>query len=322
MGGWGNIKEMHDGLGRMGVIPLFLLIVTGSWMVSETAAYEEVHVKNGGSITGKIILDGPVPEPRVFPIALYPFGTFCKKISDGKGLVLLKEFKVAEDGGLQDAVIAVRDVKSGKPFVPIRNDFIAVDCMFHPADVSDDEQFEVHEGRLVHVHPLVGVMQNHQPLRVKNMDPIIHNGQVYQKEKGNIVLNFPLPISDQWFGGEVHFNKGKRIAQMICGMHEFMQTWGWIVDNPYYAKTKKGGAFTIEDLPPGTYQVTAWHPHIKPVEKTVIVPPNGQVSLDFEFDARQVVRPHYETQEKFRIGPNAMEDEELEGCEGPFCVKE
>ena len=59
-----------------------------------------------------------------------------------------------------------------------------------------------------------------------------------------------------------------------------------------------------------------------PVEKTVTVPPNGLVSLDFEFDARQVVRPHYETQEKFRIGPEAMEHEELEGCEGPFCVEE
>ncbi len=281
--------------------------------------YDEIEVKNGGSITGRVVLDGPIPEPRVFPLVQFPFGPFCKKISDGSGLVYIQEFNVDSDGGMQDAVVAVQNVQRGKPFPPIKNEFVSVNCMFHPADVPDSEQFEVHEGMLHHVHPLVGVMQNHQPLTVVNQDPIIHNGQVFQKEKGNIVLNFPLPVSDQPRGGVLHFDKGRRIAQMICGMHEFMQTWGWMVDNPYYAKTKKGGEFTIDQLPPGTYRVTAWHPHMKPLEKEVIVPANGTVSIHFEFDSRQVVRPHYETQEKFRVGPEALPEKDLKGCEPPYC---
>jgi hypothetical protein len=114
--------------------------------------------------------------------------------------------------------------------------------MFHPADVTDDEQFSIGgEGKLRHEHPLVSVMQNNQPLSVINRDPIIHNSQVFQSERGNIVLNFPLPVSTEPRGGIVSLQKGKRIAQMICGMHEFMQSWGYMVDNPYYAKTKKGG---------------------------------------------------------------------------------
>lgn len=293
--------------------------VKGNGKVEEKG-YEEVEVKNGGSITGKVVLSGSIPEPRVFPIILYPFGTFCKKISNGQGHILLKEFNVSTGGGLQDAVVSVQEVKRGKPFPDIKNDFIAVDCMFHPADVPEDEQYEFHGEKLTHVHPLVGVIKNDQVVTAINKDPIIHNGQVFQKERGNIVLNFPLPISDKTYGGTVHFDKGKRIAQMICGMHEFMQTWGWMVDNPYYAKTKKGGGFTIDELPPGTYKVTAWHPHIKPVVKEVTVPPNGKVSLNFGFDGDAVERPHYETQEKFRIAPDAMP--ELHGCEGPFCVKD
>ena len=134
-------------------------------------------------------------------------------------------------------------------------------------------------------------------------------------------MNFPLPVSDQTFGGIVHFDRGRTIAQMICGMHEFMQSWGWMVDNPYYAKTKKTGEFIIDQLPPGTYKVTAWHPHIEQVVKEVTIRPGSNVFLDFEFDADQVERPHYETQEKFRIGPEAMPDKHLEGCTGPFCVK-
>jgi hypothetical protein len=284
--------------------------------------YKEAPVKNGGKIVGKVSMVGGVPEPRVFPLVLYPFGSYCKKISDGHGNVLLKEYNVDDKGGVQDAVIAVENVKSGKPFPVIKNDFIAVDCMFHPADVADSEMFEVHEGQMHHVHPLLEVMQNDQPLRVKNEDPIIHNGQVFQKEKGNIVLNFPLPVSDgKWYGGPVHFLPGKHIVQMICGMHEFMQTWGWIVENPYYAKTQKGGDFTIDELPPGTYEVVAWLPHMKPIEKKVTVDPNGTAVLNFEFDSTTVIRPHYESQKKFRVGPEAMEKENLEGCEGPFCVK-
>jgi hypothetical protein len=283
-------------------------------------AYEQAQVAGAGKIVGKVTLKGPIPSPRVFPLVLYPFGPFCKKISDGKGHILLEEFIVSSDGGMQDAVVAVQKVEAGKPFSPSNSDLEAVDCMFHPADVPDNELFRSDEkGRLRHAHPLVSVIQNPYHLSVVNKDPILHNGQVFQSEKGNIILNFPLPVSDQPRGGIVQLEKGRHITQMICGMHEFMQTWGFVVDNPYYAKTRKDGAFVIDQLPPGTYQVIAWHPHLKMIEQTVTIPANGTASLNFEFDATQVKRPHYESQEKFRIGPEALPHEHLEECEPPYC---
>ena len=282
--------------------------------------YEETSVVNGGSITGKVLLKGGVPEPRVFPLVLYPFGPFCRKISDGRGHILLDEFLVSSNRGLQDAVVAVQDVRRGKAFAPIKNDYVVVDCMFHPADVRDDEQFTAgKEGNLHHEHPLVTVMQNDQPMTVINRDPIIHNSQIFQSERGNIVLNFPLPVSTEPRGGIVHLEKGKRIAQMICGMHEFMQSWGYRVDNPYYAKTKKGGGFQIDQLPPGTYRVTAWHPHLRPIERQVTVVEGESIELTFEFDGGEVVRPIYERQEQFRIGPEARPHDHLEQCEPPYC---
>jgi hypothetical protein len=291
------------------------------WMGLSGAAfgYEEITVTNGGSITGKVTLKGPVPEPRYFPLVLFPFGPYCKKISDGQGNVLLSEFIAGPDGGLQDAIVVVQQVKKGKAFEKIKAEFVSEDCMFHPADVPDDEKFTVQDGKLRHAHPTVGVITNHQPISVVNRDPIIHNGQVFQSERGNIILNFPLPVSTEPRGGVIHLDPGKRIIQMICGMHEFMQTWGYLVDNPYYAKTKKDGAFTIDRLPPGTYKVIAWHPHLKPIEKMVTVSENGAVNLHFEFDADEVKRPHYESQEKFRIGPEALPHQHLKGCQPPYC---
>ncbi len=296
------------------------MIVCMAWG-SIAFAYESGVVTNGGTIIGKVTLHGPIPEPRAFPMVLYPFGDFCKKISDGEGLVLLKEFNVDGTGGLQDAVIAVQGVRRGKPFRSDSTDLVTVNCMFHPADVPDSEQFERHDGRLVHVHPLVTVMRNQSLLSVVNKDPIIHAAQVYQPEKGNRILSFPVPVSYKASSGYVYLDEGKRIAQIICEMHEYMQTWAWVVDNPYFARARKGGAFTIENLPPGTYKVTAWHPHMKPIEKQVTIPPNGTVTLDFEFDASQVVRPFYETQAHFRIPPERDPMVDLKGCEGPYCVR-
>ena len=297
------------------------LFFLGIVQVSEKAlGYEEIEVVNGGAITGRVTLKGPIPPPRVFPLVLYPFGPFCKKISDGQGHILLEEFIVSPEGGMQDAIVAVQRVERGKPFPSIKAELVSIDCMFHPGDVPDEDQFRVNEkGRLRHAHPLVGVLQNPQRISVVNRDPILHNGQVFQSEKGNIVLNFPLPVSDEPRGGIVSLEPGKRITQMICGMHEFMQTWGFVVDNPYYAKTRRDGTFVIDRLPPGTYKVAAWHPHLKMIEREITVPANGTVTINFEFDSSGVKRPHYESQEKFRIGPEALPHEHLEGCEEPYC---
>ncbi|MBI3803138.1 MAG: carboxypeptidase regulatory-like domain-containing protein [Nitrospirae bacterium] len=271
-----------------------------------------MDVKGGGTLIGRVTLKGEIPPPRVFPLVLYPFGAFCKRISDGQGNVLLEEFYVGTDGGLKDSVVAVEQVKKGKPFPHVNAKWVTEDCMFHPAEAAfNDKYVKDEDGKLHHEHPLVTVLENHQAISVQNYDPIIHNIQVFQNEKGNIILNVPLPPGAKDAGGKLNFTRGRRISQMICGMHEFMQSWAFVVDNPYYTNTKKDGEFKIDRLPPGTYKVVAWHPHFKPIEKQITVPANGAVTLNFEFDAGEVKRPIYESQEKFRIGPEALPEEHL-----------
>jgi Carboxypeptidase regulatory-like domain len=264
------------------VIGVILLGVVGFSGISAASGYKEMAVTDGGTITGKVTLKGPVPEPRVFPLALYPFGPYCnknKKISDGEGNVRISEFDVAADGGMKDVVVAVEEVKRGKPFNPIVAKLVARDCEFLP---------------------FVSIVQAHSSFVMTNEDPIIHNAQLYQSEKGNLLLTVPnSPHSTGTF--PINFEKHKKIYQMICGMHEFMQTWGYAVDNPYYALTDGDGNYTIDGLPPGKYEVIAWRPHFKPIEREITVPAKKTVSLGFEFDAGTVKRPHYETQEKFRM---------------------
>ncbi|MFQ5781212.1 MAG: carboxypeptidase-like regulatory domain-containing protein, partial [Nitrospiria bacterium] len=94
-------------------------------------------------------------------------------------------------------------------------------------------------------------------------------------------------------------------------MHEFMQSWGFVVDNPYYAKTAKDGTYRIDGLLPGTYTVNIWYPHYKVYSREITVEANKTARLDFEFDADLVKRPEYEKQKQFRISPATPEDHRL-----------
>jgi hypothetical protein len=248
--------------------------------------YETVAATGGATLSGVVTLRGAVPPPAVFQVSRSPFSKFCDKISDGKGHIVLQEYTVSAQGAMQDTIIAVQGVKKGKAFTPVRADFFASDCMFHPQAVSDHEMYRSDEhGHRHHIHPLVTVFQDRQNISVLNKDPIPHNGQLFQQETGHVLLNFPIAGTQRSWGGIPHFERGKIFVQMICGMHEYMQTYGMVVDNPYYDQTKKDGVFKIEQLLPGTYQVMAWHPHFKPIIKEIVVSPGEAISLNFEFES-------------------------------------
>jgi plastocyanin len=268
----------------LGAVLLVLIGVPASLAASTTAAmYQPMAVTNGGSISGRVMLDGTPPPARLFPVVLYPFGPYCEKntnIYDGKGHIRLAEFHTAKDGGLQDVVVAIEGITAGKPFAPITASVRSKGCQFLP---------------------FVNIVQDGGTLNMTNEDPLLHNSQIYQSDKGNIILNVPMAPNSK-STHTVVFEKNHHIYQMICGMHEFMQTWGFAVDNPYYARVDQNGRFTIDGIPPGKYKVIAWHVHIHPIEREITVKANGQTTVNFEFEADEVKLPHYETQEKFRVG--------------------
>lgn len=261
------------------IICMAISILTVLLECASAEDYKEVEVKNGGSITGKVNLKGAVPDPRVFHLVLYPFEFFCKKVSDGSDNRLLSEFNVSKDGGLQDVVIVLQGVKEGKAFPTPDGIIHSTNCVFHP---------------------FVSVIKNHQTIKVINDDPVVHNIQVYQSERGKIIFNSPLPIKSEE-SGQLNFEPGLHISQWICGMHEFMQNWAYMVENPYYAISGADGNFQIDQIIPGDYKVTAWHIHMKIAEQKVAVVAGKSTSVNFEFKSDEVIYPEYEQQKKGRI---------------------
>ncbi len=261
------------------IIMLVILTLSG-----KATAYQEIEVKNGGTIQGKAFLTGGMPEPRFFHLVLFPNIDMCAEVDTDDNLNrVLYDFKTGNEGGLKDVVITFEHVEAGKPFNKEPIMILSENCKFFPD---------------------VNVVRQDEDFKEDNIDAVMHNSQVYQAERGKIILNIPIP-AEEVSGGKVTFQKNYKIYQMICGMHEFMQTWGYRIQNPYYFITGKDGSFKIDNIPPGDYIVTAWHYLMKARKQKIHISENGTVDMKFLFDGKEVVRSNYETIKSGRIKEDA-----------------
>ncbi len=287
--------------GLLGALSTILVVLT----VSPAAAYDVIDVQHGGTIEGTVLLNGPVPEPKGFNLITFPDPAYCGRISNGRGWRLLYDFVVDAQGGLKDAIVLLEGVEGGKPFetsVPLIE---ARDCMFQP---------------------FMTIVRNGHAVEVINMDPVMHDIQGYETsiEAGaRTLFNTPLVMNHQHRRGDLHaihnhapgkslvgpiyLNKGRRTFYMQCGFHAYMESWAMAVNNPYYALTDANGAFKIENIPPGTYQLVVWHPQTGPgVTKMVTIQPDGKLVEQLSLNPPKGNRSAFKVMDNPRFGPDSL----------------
>jgi hypothetical protein len=262
------------------------IIVSFLMSMGHALAYEEITVSDGGTLTGRVTLDGEVPKPKGYNLITLPDAVYCGRVSDGRGWRLLQPFSVGAGGSFRDVVVFVDGVERGKPFSGFKAPRIeAMDCRFLP---------------------FVTVVRDQHDVTVVNMDPAMHDIQAYETSNlgPRVLFNVPLPISPRYpreAGLSAHFHKhfagapmtqtvrmtkGRRVFLMQCGFHAYMESWGLAVENPYYAITDQDGRFTIHDIPPGRHKVVVWHPYIGGAKEYEIeVRPKGQAALEVKIPA-------------------------------------
>ncbi|WP_447979586.1 carboxypeptidase regulatory-like domain-containing protein [Candidatus Nitrospira bockiana] len=271
-------------------------------------AYDVVDVPNGGTIAGIVTLKGQTPAPKAFNLVTFPDPEYCGRISNGQGWRLLRDFRVDEESGLyglQDVVVLLEGIDAGKPFDLSVPRIEARDCQFTP---------------------FVTIVRDEHAVEVVNMDPVMHDIQAYEtsRELGTRVLfNSPLPMNSDHKRGDLHathshkpgksmlekirLSKGRRFFVMQCGFHAYMESWAVAVRNPYYDITDRTGAFAIENVPPGTYRLVAWHPYVGSLEERVVtVEPKKVTPMNLAMQAPVGRRTAYEIMEPARFGPAAL----------------
>jgi len=236
----------------------FSLVFGGA---TKEATYEVSSVTDGGTISGKVTFRGKVPEPKKFLITK-------DTETCGTGEREVQEVNVATDGGLQDVVLSLEGIESGKPWTPPEKGYLLDQkgCRFisHLTVIPRDEK-----------------------LVILNSDPFLHNIHTYEiigRARQSMFNN-----ASQKGGRFVKRISPRRenVVKVECDVHEFMHGWVFVIENPYYAQTKAEGGFTLTDIPPGTYQLKAWHPTLGVKKQEVTVEPRGKIELSFEFSAQE-----------------------------------
>lgn len=125
--------------------------------------------------------------------------------------------------------------------------------------------------------PHVTVVQAGTTVEFLNSDSVAHN-VFWTSIGGNKKLGHNLGT---WPKGEKRSFKFDTpgAVPVLCNVHPEMSAYIVIVPTPYFATSDQTGNYKIEDVPDGSYTVTAWHEGAKNQSKPVAA--SGDTKADF-----------------------------------------
>ena len=209
---------------------IVVLLVLASVRSAAQSSYKTITVKDGGTITGSVKWAGPVPKIPAILINKDP--EICdpqaKKKRD------LERLLIASNGGVANTVVFLKDITKGKAM-----------------DLPEGRQFL--NQRTCRYEPHVLLVPDNGTLQLKSSDPILHTVHM----SGASDYNLPFPFANQTVSRTM--NREGTVDLRCNAGHVWMNAEMLVVPHPYYAVTDEDGNFKLTDVPPGEYEIEAWH---------------------------------------------------------------
>ena len=114
--------------------------------------------------------------------------------------------------------------------------------------------------------PRVQLARPNANVRTTSKDAVLHTTQA-QRENGRTVFNVALPIPGINITRAIG---GGGTLRLICNTHPWMRGW-MVVTEDAAAISGVDGRFTIDNVPPGTYEMRVWHEALKGAPQKVTV---------------------------------------------------
>lgn len=235
-------------------MPMKQVVVVGLAMLA-VAAGAKAGSPAGGTISGKVTYEGTPAKMKPIDMSkepscakMYPTPPMAESVVTGAGNSLENVVVYISAGAPDEAVPTTAAV------------FTQKGCRYIP-------------------HVLA--FQVNQELKIQNEDQTSHN--IHPLPKINREWNKSQPpgtppISEKYDKAE--------IFPVKCNVHPWMHGNFAVLKNSHYAVTGDGGGFSLVNLPPGKYTVTAWHESYGDQTQDVTINGSETKTISFVFKAK------------------------------------
>jgi len=212
---------------KFAICLLFLGVVA---QATAQSGYQVVSLTASGTISGTAQWSGPVPRPATFVIN--KDNGICDP--EKAGIRDLERLSVGSRGGVANTVVFLKDISRGKAM-----------------DIPEPRRFL--DQRRCRYEPHILLVPQNTSLQMKSSDAVLHTVHM----DGAASYNLPFPFTNQVVSRSM---PSVGLVNLKCnGGHVWMNAEVLVISHPYYAVTDESGKFELTDVPPGDYEIVAWH---------------------------------------------------------------
>jgi plastocyanin len=210
---------------------------------------------SGGTVTGKVTYEGTPAKMKPIDMSKEPS---CAKMYTTP---LIAETVVTGAGNsLENVVVFISAGAPDDPAPSTAATFTQKGCRYIP-------------------HLLA--FQVNQELKITNEDQTSHN--IHPLPKLNREWNKSQPPGTPAISEK--YDKSEFIP-VKCNVHPWMHGTFAVLKNSHYAVTGDGGSFSLANLPPGKYTITAWHESYGDQSQDVTISGSESKTVNFVFKAK------------------------------------
>ena len=212
-----------------------------------------------GTISGTVKVDGPVPKQKVIDMSKEPA---CAKDYPASDPPKTETAVEGPNNALADVVVYISAGANDEGTVP-----------------SEAVTLDQHGCRYI---KHITALHVNQPMKVTNSDPTSHN--IHPLAKTNREWNKSQPPGSPPL--DAKFEQPEFIP-VKCNIHPWMHGYIVVLKCAHSAVTGNDGGFSLKDLPPGKYTVTAWQETLGTQQQDVTIGGASETkTLNFTFKGK------------------------------------